>query len=103
MDSIPGNYAVAFRTPCCDSKNTLSPRLLAEIFNRATQSGNFLQADSSVFHRFTWEDPALPRELVLNDQSEDRYARYVPFANFANAIRNYPYPYVIVKLCWEFT
>lgn len=102
MDSIPGNHAVAFRTPCCDSKNTLSPRLLAEIFNRTTERGNFLEADSSVFHRFTWEDPALPRQLVLNDQREDRYAKYVPFVNFANAIRNYPYPYVIGKLCWEF-
>lgn len=102
MDAIPGNHAVAFRTPCCDSKNTLSPRLLAEIFNRTTQHGNFLEADSSVFHRFSWEDPSLPRELVLNDQSEDRYAKYVPFANFANAIRNYPYPFVIGKLCWEF-
>src|SRR5690349_17632587 len=33
MDAIPGSHSVAFRTPCCDSKNTLSPRLLSEIFN----------------------------------------------------------------------
>src|SRR6478672_2888191 len=33
MDSIPGNHSVAFRTPCCDSKNTFSPRLISGIFN----------------------------------------------------------------------
>ncbi len=102
MDAIPGNHAVAFRTPCCDSKNTLSPRFLAEIFNNATAKGNYLQIDSSVFHRFTAEDPALPRELVMDDGGVDRYARYVPFPSFANSIRDYPYPYVIGKLCWEF-
>ena len=102
MDSIPGNHAVAFRTPCCDSKNTLSPRLLAEIFNATTAKGNFLQIDSSVFNRFTADDPALPRELVLDDKGADRYQRYVPFPSFANSIRDYPYPYVIGKLCWEF-
>jgi len=93
---------VAFRTPCCDSKNTLSPRLLAEIFNATTAKGNFLEADSSVFNRFTADDPALPRELVLDEQSADRYARYVPFPSFANSVQDYPYPYVIGKLCWEF-
>jgi putative membrane-bound dehydrogenase-like protein len=102
MDAIPGNHAVAFRTPCCDSKNTLSPRFLAEIFNSATAKGNYLQVDSSVFHRFTADDPALPRGLVMDDAGVDRYARYVPFPSFANSIRDYPYPYVVGKLCWEF-
>ncbi|HEX4796542.1 MAG TPA: PVC-type heme-binding CxxCH protein, partial [Humisphaera sp.] len=102
MDGIAGMHAVAFRTPCCDSKNTLSPRFLAEIFNGITSQGNFLQADSSVCNRFTADDPALPRELVLDENSADRYARYVPFPSFVNSIRDYPYPYVIGKLCWEF-
>jgi putative membrane-bound dehydrogenase-like protein len=102
MDSIPGNRAAAFRTPCCDSKNTFSPRMLAEIFNSKTAKGNFLEIDSSVFHRFTADDPALPRALVLDANGTDRYQRYVPFPSFANDIRDYPYPYVIGNTCWEF-
>src|SRR5688500_992313 len=31
MFAIPGNRPVAFRTPCCDSLNTPSPRLYGEI------------------------------------------------------------------------
>ena len=96
-------HAVAFRTPCCDSKNTLSPRFLSEIFDATTPRGNFLQIDSSVFHRFTADDPALPREPGAERRTgSDRYQRYVPFPSFANDIRDYPYPYVIGKLCWEF-
>ena len=64
MASIPGNRPVAFRTPCCDSRNTPSPRLWQEIFNRQTSGGNFLQADSSVFNVFTSADPTLPSELT---------------------------------------
>jgi putative membrane-bound dehydrogenase-like protein len=102
MDAIPGSRSVAFRTPCCDSKNTFSPRLISELFDATTQKGNFLQIDSSVFHRFTADDPALPRDLVLNDAGADRYQRYVPFPSYADDIRDYPYPYVIGRLCWEF-
>ena len=56
---------VAFRMPCCDSLNTLSPRFFSEIFNKTTPRGNFLSVDSSVFMLFTANDPELPRELVL--------------------------------------
>src|SRR5690606_11076025 len=31
-----------------------------------------------------------------------KFQKYVPFRNFANTIENYPYPYVIDRLCWEF-
>ena len=102
MDAIPGSHSVAFRTPCCDSKNTLSPRTLVEIFGSKTAGGNFLQIDSSVFHRFTADDPVLPRQLVLDENGADRYQKYVPFPSFANDIRDYPYPYVIGNTCWEF-
>src|SRR5467141_3146617 len=37
--SVPGSHPVAFRTPCCDSLNTLSPRFFAEIFNKTTPNG----------------------------------------------------------------
>ena len=48
LNKVPGNKPVAFRMPCCDSMNSPSPRFYAEIFNRTSPNGNFLQADSSV-------------------------------------------------------
>jgi hypothetical protein len=41
LASVPGNKPVAFRTPCCDSLNTVSPRFFAEVFNKTTAKGNF--------------------------------------------------------------
>ena len=37
MSQIPGNKPVAFRMPCCDSMNTVSPRFFSEIFAKAEQ------------------------------------------------------------------
>ena len=102
MASIPGNQPVAFRMPCCDSRNTPSPRLWSEIFNSGQSSGNFLQADSSVFTVFTPADPELPGELLSDERGNPRFKKYIPFPSFVNTIENYPYPYVIGKLCWQF-
>jgi len=119
MFSIPNNQPVAFRTPCCDSLNTNSPRMYAEIFNRTTPlsprgsgaggegasqvGGRFLQIDTSVFNLFTANDPALPRELVFDADGREKFRKYVPKdRSFVNLIEDYPYPYVIDKLCWEF-
>lgn len=102
MDSIPGNRAVAFRMPCCDSMNSPSPRFFAEIFNRRTAAGNFLTIDSSVCNVITANDPELPRELVLDGQAREIFRRYLPFKSFVTTIEDYPYPYVIGRLCWEF-
>jgi hypothetical protein len=103
MASIPGNKPVAFRMPCCDSLNTPSPRFWAEIFNKKTAKGNFLALDSSVFNVFTSDDPDLPRELVQEPDGTERFRKYLPKdRTFVNTIENYPYPYVIGKLCWQF-
>ena len=101
LTQIPGNKPVAFRTPCCDSLNTPSPRLFAEIFNKVTPQGNFLSIDSSVFNVLTPRDPALPRHLVL-EGDQPRFRKYLPFPSFVNTIEDYPYPYVIGRSCWEF-
>lgn len=102
MARIPNSKPVAFRMPCCDSMNTPSPRFYAEIFNKTTQ-GNFLTIDSSVFNFFTANDPDLPRELVLLPDGTERFRRYIPKdRSFVNTIENYPYPYVIGRLCWQF-
>ncbi len=110
MGTIPGNKPVAFRTPCCDSLNTVSPRFFAEIFNSTTEKGNFLQIDSSVFTFFTSEDESLPKELVLDANGKERFWKYLPknnkyggntHDNFVNYIKNYPYPYIIDNSCWE--
>ncbi len=96
LSTIPGNRPVAFRMPCCDSMNSLSPRFFTEIFNKTSPQGHFLSIDSSVFtvtpgERFTKYFPAEmhpPMKLTLGD--------------YAGSIADYPYPYVIGKLCWEF-
>jgi putative membrane-bound dehydrogenase-like protein len=103
MHEIPNNKPVAFRMPCCDSLNTLSPRFFTEIFNKQTAKGHSLQIDTSVFNVFTSDDPALPRELVLDKNGAERFKGYLPAdRTFVNTIENYPYPYVIDHLCWEF-
>ncbi len=102
ISAIPGNHPVAFRFPCCDSLNTPSPRAFAEIINSKTPQGNFLQLSSSICAPFTADDPTLPRDLVLNTDRTPRFSRYIPFELFANKVENYPYPFVVGKLCWEF-
>jgi putative membrane-bound dehydrogenase-like protein len=103
MNDIPNSRPVAFRMPCCDSLNTPSPRFWAEMFNRTTAKGNFLTVDSSVFNVLTSNDPSLPRELVVDEDGQDRFRKYLPKdRTFVNTIENYPYPYVLGRLCWEF-
>ncbi|MBG30064.1 MAG: dehydrogenase, partial [Opitutae bacterium] len=46
LASIPGNHPVAYRMPCCDSMNSVSPRFFAEIYERPTAKGNYMQIDS---------------------------------------------------------
>ncbi|WLD11502.1 PVC-type heme-binding CxxCH protein [Planctellipticum variicoloris] len=109
--SVPHNAPVAFRMPCCDSLNTVSPRFYAEIFNKTTPGGKFLQISSSVFQVFTSEDPSIPEDLVLDANGDERFLKYFPKGlkrgevthdRFVNYVENYPYPYVANKLCWEF-
>ncbi|MCZ6796253.1 MAG: FG-GAP-like repeat-containing protein, partial [Planctomycetota bacterium] len=102
LSSVPGNEPVAFRMPCMDSRNTPSPRFYAEIFNRTTPGGRFLRIDSSVCNVTTLDDPELPRELVVDADGRPRFRKYIPFPSFVNTVENYPYPYVLGKLCWQF-
>jgi len=102
MSHVPGNKPVAFRMPCCDSLNTVSPRFFAEIFNKTSPGGKFLSIDSSVFVLLTPDDPSLPRALVFDPDGTERFRKYIPFPSFVNTIENYPYPYVIGRSCWEF-
>ena len=103
MGSIPRNKPVAFRMPCCDSLNTVSPRFFSEIFNKTTEKNNYLTIDTSVFNFFTSDDPDIPRDLIVDADGQDKFLKYMPKdRGFVNYIENYPYPYVINKLCWEF-
>ena len=100
--AIPNNHPVAFRFPCMDSMNTPSPRAFAEIINKKTGAGNFLQASSSVLVLLNSNDPELPQSLLWDSKGRTRFEKYVPFRSFVNKIENYPYPYLIGGLCWEF-
>lgn len=112
MNQIPGNKPVAFRMPCCDSMNSPTPRFYSEIFNRTSAKGNFLTIDSSVMVILTTNDTSLPRELVMDADGRERFRKYLPsetnantrvsMGSFTTTIEDYPYPYVIGKLCWEF-
>src|SRR5438105_984057 len=111
LNQIAGNEPVAFRMPCCDSMNSPSPRFYAEIFNHLSPQGRFLSIDSSVMNLFTTNDPALPRELVTDPEGRERFRKYFPATTnaitkvsleaFATTIEDYPYPYIVGRLCWE--
>lgn len=104
LNEIPHSKPVAYRMPCCDSLNTVSPRFFTEIFNSQSSKGNFLQIDTSVFHVFTDKDPELPKEYVVDPDGQGRIEKYVPVdRGFVNTIFDYPYPYPISRLCWEFS
>ncbi|MBI4659671.1 MAG: c-type cytochrome [Verrucomicrobia bacterium] len=102
LNRIPNNRATAYRMPCCDSINSPSPRFYSEIFSRANSSGQFLTIDSSVMNITTSRDTGLPREWVVDANGQEKFRKYVPFSSFVTTIDDYPYPYVIGKLCWEF-
>ncbi|WP_417389813.1 PVC-type heme-binding CxxCH protein [Gimesia sp.] len=104
LNEIPDSRPVAYRMPCCDSLNTVSPRFFTEIFNRRSPQGNFLQIDTSVFQVFTDKDPEIPKEYVVDPDGQGRIEKYVPVdRGFVNTIFDYPYPYPISRLCWEFS
>jgi putative membrane-bound dehydrogenase-like protein len=102
MNRVPGNRPVAFRMPCCDSIDSASPRFFAEIFNHPSAAGQFLTIDSSVMNIFTPKDTSLPHDLVVDASGAEKFRKYIPFPSFVTTIEDYPYPYVIGKLCWEF-
>ncbi len=102
LGRIPGNRPVAFRMPYCDSMNSVSPRFFAEVFNGRSREGRFPTIDSSVLQLFTADDPALPRDKLVDAEGRERLRKYVPSTGFVNTIENYPYPYVVGRLCWEF-
>lgn len=102
LNQIETNRGIAFRMPCCDSINSPSPRFYSEIFNRTSESGQFMTIDSSVMNITTAKDLSLPRRLTREADGGERFRKYVPFPSFSTTIDNYPYPYVIGDLCWEF-
>ncbi|RUL85006.1 polysaccharide deacetylase family protein [Tautonia sociabilis] len=99
---IPGNTPVAFRMPCCDSMNSPSPRFYREIFEERSGEQHFLTIDSSVCVVLTPDDPDLPRGLVVDPDGTPRFRKYLPSEGFVNWVEDYPYPYLINRLCWEF-
>ncbi|SVB57951.1 uncharacterized protein METZ01_LOCUS210805, partial [marine metagenome] len=103
LSQIKGNIPVAYRMPCCDSMNSLSPRFFAEIFNKTSADGRYLQIDTSVFNITTVKDKSLPREWVVDKDGKERFGKYLEkMKSYVGTIEDYPYPYVINQLCWEF-
>ncbi len=101
LNTIPGNAPIAFRTPCCDSINSASPRVFAELLARTNARGQFLRMDSSVAMVFTTNDTSLPANRLLQTDGRERFRKYVPFPAFTTTIENYPYPYIHTGFLWE--
>lgn len=101
LHQVPGNQPLVFRMPCCDSRNTVSPRFYTEVLPRQTRAGQLLQADSSIFNLFTPADQSLRREWLFDTNGQERFRKYIPFRNYALFIENYPYPFVIDRRFWE--
>lgn len=101
LNRVPNSAPVAFRTPCCDSIDSASPRLFAELLARTNAAGQFLRMDSSVAMLLTTNDPALPTDRLVEAGGTNRFAKYVPFPAFKTTIENYPYPYVHSGGLWE--
>lgn len=101
LASIPGNHPVAFRTPCCDSINSASPRLFAELMAKTSPTGKFLQMDSSVVMLFTTNDTSIAAADLVDASGKARFQKYAPFPAFKTTIENYPYPYVVNNALWE--
>ncbi len=80
LSRVPGNKPVAFRMPCCDSLNTVSPRFFSEIFNKTSPEGHDLSIDSSIFTVLTADDPNLPRNwsLIATAQSDSASTSLFP-------------------------
>jgi putative membrane-bound dehydrogenase-like protein len=100
VQAAPGGRPSAFRTPCCDSLNTASPRLFDQVV--ASKPETAAAVDSSIAMAFTSDDPELPRELVQEADGSERFLAYLPRdRRFANYVTNYPYPWLVRDRCWE--
>src|SRR6185436_13444583 len=74
--------------------------------------GHFLTLDSSVMNIITPKDTSLPRDLVLDSHGTERFRKYLPketnatvrvsMKSFVTTIEDYPYPYVMNRLAWQF-
>ena len=106
LRSIPNNRPVAFRVPGFDARNVVSPRFFCEVLPARTPRGDFLAADSSIVMVFSSKDPSLPKQWVLDSEGRERFGKYLTgmsgCRHYSNCIFDYPYPYVIDHLIWEF-
>ena len=103
MDAIPGNRAVAFRMPCCDSLNTPSPRFYAEIFNQTHAAGQLPDdRQLGLQHHHGQRPRAAARAGARRARPQKSFATTCRSRRSSNTIEDYPYPYVIGRLCWEF-
>ena len=101
LHRVPNNLPVAFRTPCCDSIDSASPRVFAELLTQTNSAGQFLRMDSSVALVLTTNDSSLPITTLLDAGGTNRFQRYLPFPAFTTTLENYPYPYVHSHGLWE--
>lgn len=106
---IPNWQPVGFRMTCFDSINNSAPRFYSEIFNKHTPEGLFLKNSSSMCMLFTEDDPEQPAGYATDDDGRAKFGKYMGGTSlqgaanrtYVNYIENYPFPYIIGRLCWE--
>ena len=87
--------------PYCDSLNTPSPRFYAEIFNRTTASGRFSEHRQFRLQRVRPRTRSCRGDLVM--EGGQGGSRSIAAGRLVRQHdRNYPYPYVLGGLCWQF-
>jgi len=101
LNDIAGNRPVGSRLPGCESFFAASPRFYAELFNTVNDAEQFLELDSSVCNLLTAHDPQVPRHLADTAEGRGRFKKYGPENVFINIVHDYPYPYIIQRMCWE--
>ena len=70
--------------------------------NRIEEMAGSLQAGPGMMGRSLITAASQRLGLVQQEDLQPRFAKYLPTARkFINYVEDYPYPYVIAKLCWE--
>ena len=103
IPTIPNNRPVAFRMPCCDSMNSVSPRFFAEIFNRTTPQGSSWRSTrpSSRCSRPTIRSYRASVSWMPTGRAT--FAKYVPTdKQMVNVVTTIPIRTSSESCCWEF-
>jgi len=77
------------------------PRFFGRNFHRTTPLTNSSPIDSSVRTFLRPTTHPYRASLVMDASGAEKFRKIHPLPSFVTTIEDYPYPYVIGKLCWD--